>query len=202
MRTTPPLHRARATLRRSSRAAMTPGDRSPGPAHDGVPRSSKSASQEEQSPPPEINWPERSGAARCRHRVDRPRCKTLQPACPAIGSDRNSTREAQIDRRPNRRESFPLLLFDSVEQFFDFADLGRRGPLEAQQLQDEFSHRAAKGATEQIAHHLPLGVSFCQPRAKNLRLAGFLTIEQSLLTHDLHELESRRMSDGGPAICF
>src|SRR6516162_4958740 len=146
MRTTPPLHRARATLRRSSRAAMTPGDRSPGPAHDGVPRSSKSASQEEQSPPPEINWPERSGAARCRHRVDRPRCKALQPACPAIGSDRSSTREAQVDPRLTQTESLPLPLFDSVEQFFDFADLGLRCPLEAQQFQYEFSRRAAKDA--------------------------------------------------------
>src|SRR5215469_12210504 len=202
MRIVPLPRKARATPPCSSKGAKTPEDRYPATPHDGAQGSSKPARQEEQSPAREIDRPERSDAADCRRKASKPGNKGPPPACPAIGSDRNSTREAQVDPRLARTESPPFLLFDQVEQFFDFVDLGRRCPLEAQQFQYQFSRRAAKRAIKQIAHHLPLGVSFCQPRAKNLRTDGFFTIKQSLLAHDLHELESCGMSDGGSAVCF
>src|ERR687897_336087 len=74
-------------------------------------------------------------------------------------------------------------------QFPDFPEFLRRSASRVERLHDQLGRGPAKGAVEQVADELPLGLFLAQPRAVDVGAVGVVAADQPLLRHDLQQLE-------------
>lgn len=88
--------------------------------------------------------------------------------------------------------------FHLIEQFANLVDFFGGRFLHRQRLQDQISRRTAKRPIEQRPQQSLLRLLLRSSGTVDLRTQRLVTHQQTLVGHDLHELENGRMADRLP----
>ena len=80
------------------------------------------------------------------------------------------------------------------EQLLDFVQLGWRGRMCADGLQDELRGRAAECAINKVGDELALRLIATKARLVDVRARRLVAGDQSLFRHDLHQFQRRRVA--------
>src|SRR5688572_4474175 len=84
--------------------------------------------------------------------------------------------------------------FKSIKQLLDGFQIPRRRLPCGQRLHDQRFYGTIKGALDQIAQELPLGLLLRVLRAVDLRTAALVALDKTLLGHDLNRLQDSGIS--------
>src|SRR5215218_8251362 len=84
-----------------------------------------------------------------------------------------------------------LLVLRAVNGLADISQLFGGRALRRERLHDELARGPAEGALEQVADELPLRRFFAETRTIDVRTVALVALDQTLLGHDLEQLERR-----------
>src|SRR5215471_1395602 len=85
--------------------------------------------------------------------------------------------------------------FELVQERANPLDFLRRGLLARERPQDQTGGRSSKRPIEEVADEPLLGLVLGQAGAVHMRALRLVTSDQTLLRHDLEELQDRRIAD-------